>query len=192
MKKPPYETPYCLHCYVPLHAVKGASTHCPNCGKANLTIDLQRLWTREKRISDIEDLLKILIVIGVGAISTAALVNPGVGISGKGHGMAAGAPILLGLLLWDVASLRQKTSVFRASLIWPIVGTLALLLSGLVFLTTGALMVRVVSGTTALASIAAVLSRITRRRWLAWRENHVLARQRALGVPPRTGAPLSA
>lgn len=190
MKKPPYETPYCLHCYIPLHDVEGASTHCPQCGRANLTIDLQRLWTREKRIGDIEDLLKILIVIGVSAISIAALLHPGVGMSGRGHGMAAGAPILLGILLWDVTSITKKTSLFRGSLIWPIVGAIGLLISGPIFWTNGELLVRVVSGAIVAASIAGILSPFTRKRWLAWRVQHVLARQRALGIEPKNGAVL--
>ena len=62
-------------------------------------------------------LVKTLVTIGVVALFAAILLHPGVG-TGRGHGMAAGLPILLGLLGWDAASaLTRRTTMWRTSLV---------------------------------------------------------------------------
>ena len=178
---PTYQFPYCLHCYSPLGELTAPSTRCSRCGAANLSVDLRRLWTRERKVRQLEGLLKGVIVVLLGGLSALMLLFPGTGISGAGHGMAAGAPILLGVLLWDAASISQRDSVFRGSLIWPIVGAIGLLPTILFFLSMPSpWWVRPVSFFLALGCLAGVLSPLTRRRWRAWREARVAGRQREL------------
>ncbi len=174
-----YATPYCLHCYAALKDLSPPSTHCPRCGKINLAVDLKRLWTKERRILEIEHLLKALVVMLIGGISIFALLNSGVGISPHGHGMAAGAPILVGLLLWDVASITQKTSVFRGSLIWSLVCGITLLPAMAFFVNTSAPTVRLVSGLVSTVCLTGLLSPLLLRRyWMAWRMARISGGQR--------------
>ena len=98
MDRPNYRRPYCLHCYAPLENVEGASIPCPRCGRANIRLDLQKLWTRERRIRELESILHFLVTAAVVGIGAAALLNSGIG-TGVGHGMAFGAPILIGAVL---------------------------------------------------------------------------------------------
>ena len=179
MKSKPYRAPYCLHCYAPLEEVAAPSTTCPCCGRANLVVDLRRLWTRERKLRELEQLLKAVVVVLIGAISLTALFNPGVGTSGHGHGMAVGAPILLGILLWDAASITQRESLFRGSIVWPIVGGVFLLPSAALALAVPLPVVRVIAGLVALSCLAGLMSPLLRRRWLSWRREHIAAAQAA-------------
>ncbi|MCB9913955.1 MAG: hypothetical protein H6828_02255 [Planctomycetes bacterium] len=178
--KPAYASPYCLHCYAPLGEVQAPSTHCAVCGHANLVVDLRRLWTREKRLRELEHLLKVIVALFIGAISLAALFSRQSGMSAAGHGMGVGAPILLGLLLWDAVSITQRESLFRGSIVWPIVGWAFVVPATALALAVPLPMVRWIAGAVALGSLAGILSPLTRRRWIAWRERHVLAGQQAL------------
>lgn len=173
MRSHAYRPPYCLHCYAPLGEVISPSTPCPACGRPNLVVDLRRLWTRERKVREIEQLLKAIIVVVIGSISLLALLHPGIGTSGHGHGMAAGAPILLGILLWDAASITQRESLFRGSIIWPIVGGVFLLPAVAFALAVPQPLPRGIAVLVALACVAGLLSPLTRRRWLAWREAHI-------------------
>lgn len=180
---PSYKSPYCLTCYRPLGELTMPSTRCPHCGAANLTVDLRRLWTREKRIREVEWLLKAAIVLVLGSLSAVMLLYPGTGTSGAGHGMAAGAPILLGVLLWDAASISQRDSVFRGSLIWPIVGGLGLLPATMIFLAMPSPeWARPASAIVIVCCLAGLASPLTRRRWRRWREARVTQRQAELGA----------
>ncbi|MFT7484806.1 MAG: hypothetical protein ACI9F9_000650 [Candidatus Paceibacteria bacterium] len=174
MKQANHQVPYCLHCYATLDSLTPPSTHCPECNRINLAVDLKRLWTKERKVRDIEQILKALIVVFLGALSGYILLNSGVGLSGHGHGMAVGAPIVLGILLWDAASITQKTSVFKGSLIWPIVGGLLLWPACTIALGTTQLGPRLIASAVSLACAFGLLSPLLRPRWLAWRGQRVL------------------
>lgn len=180
--KPPFATPYCLHCYAPLERFRGASCECATCGRPNLHVDQQRLWTRERRLRELESLAKSLILIAMGGVAALALMFPGSGV-GKGHGMAIGAPILMGILLWDLASITRSESQFRGDIIWPIIGWG---LGPLSLLVLHALSVQEGVGGPELSAalflcvavtVPAVFSPWIRRRWLRWRAEHIARRQ---------------
>ena len=181
--KPDYRTPYCLSCYAPLGELSAPSTRCPSCGAANLTVDLRRLWTREPKVRRVEALLKGLIVVVLGTLSAVMLLYPGTGTSGPGHGMAAGAPILLGVLLWDAASISQRDSLFRGSLIWPIVGGLVLGPATLIFLSMPSpAWVRPACALVVVCCLAGLASPLTRKRWRCWREARIKESQARLAT----------
>jgi len=182
MTRPSYSRPYCLICYAVLSEFRGASTHCSCCGGVNLRIDLQRLWTREPRVLTWEWALKALVLalcVGVGAL---ALFHPGFGV-GRGQGMAIGAPIVIGVILWDLVSLSQRESSYRSSIIWPVIGLIFGLPATAVFsiaLSNGwSLSAILLSGAASAIFFAAMLTPYSRKRWLRWRDERVATRQLA-------------
>lgn len=183
MKKPSqdYRSPYCLHCYTPVERFKGASEPCPACDRPIVKADFGRLWTRERKLKELEDLLKTLVVVAMTIVGALALLYPGIGV-GRGQGMAIGAPIVIGVLLWDVASITRQRSLFRADIIWPIIG----LLLGPIFLMftlalakdEGREVYYVWAGLTVAIMVPAILSPLLRRWWSSWRARHIAEAQR--------------
>lgn len=109
--------PYCLHCYAPMERMAGASEPCPRCGRPNLKDDQRRFWTREPRLVRLQGLANLGVTAAVVSTGAAILFHPGVG-TGRGHGMAVGLPILLGVLGWDAASgLTRRTTMWRSGLV---------------------------------------------------------------------------
>lgn len=175
--------PYCLRCYASLSSKRATSRRCKRCGENNLEVDRLMRWTREERFVLLERLLKFAVVFAMVLVAAVALLSPGIG-SGKGHGMAIGAPILVGVLLWDVAGLTRKRSQFRADIVWPIIGWfLGLPAAGLFWALysneragAGALWLL---GFSVALTLPAILSPRIRRRWASWRESYVEARRLA-------------
>jgi|GEM_PF-2643385 len=183
-KHPDYSTPYCLHCYAPLEEFRGASTACSSCGEPNLRVDLQRLWTRERRLREVEDLLKVLVCLAMGAIAAFALLNPGMGV-GRGHGMAIGGPIVMGVLLWDLASITRRRTLFRSDIVWPIIGWLLGLPFVWMVLVVGDEVATPVRYALLVSGIAltlpAMASPLLRRGWSRWRDGHIARGQLRAG-----------
>jgi hypothetical protein len=146
-------------------------------------VDRGRLWTRERRLRRLESLAKGLILITMASVAAMALLFPGSGV-GRGHGMAIGAPILLGILLWDLASITRSRSQFRADIVWPIIGWLLGPLSILVALAlwieeSRHPLLLILAILCAAVTLPAIFAPLIRHRWVAWREAHV-ARGQAL------------
>lgn len=175
-----YSSPYCLHCYAPLERFDGASSACGACGSPNLRVDLARLWTREHKLRVLENWLKALVCLAMIAIGGLALLFPGTGV-GKGHGMAIGAPIVLGILLWDTASITRKQSLFQLQIVWPIVGwLLGVPMIWLVLVLGGKLsvplqMTLLVTGV--VTTLSAITSPWLRRWWSSWCERRIVRAQ---------------
>lgn len=175
-----YSSPYCLHCYAPLGRMTGASVPCPACGRANLKADQQQLWTRERKLRELESLLKLAIALAMIGVGAMALLFPGTGV-GRGHGMAIGTPIVVGILLWDLASITRRQTIFRADIIWPIIGWFL----GLPFvwftLTIGGMVSPRVQVTLlvlgVVVTIPAIFSPLLRRFWTRWCERHIARAQ---------------
>lgn len=187
---PEYASPYCLHCYAPLARSKGASYECSACGLSSLQVDFGRLWTREPGLRKLERLAKALILTTMVCLTALILLNPGVGIS-KGHGMVIGAPLLIGVLLWDLASITRSESQFRGDIVWPIVGwglgpIVGYVLFGLWTQSGNPLLLGLFVLCCAV-TLPAVFSPLIRRWWRSWRVRHVLRAQGVLGRPLEVG-----
>lgn len=111
---------YCLFCYEELERPRVASVHCPACGRLNLRQDLQDYWTREPRFVRLERALK-LVIVALVALASGYLMFPTRQMHGyAGVGYSAGAPLLIGIILWDTASLAtRRRSMLRLELLWP-------------------------------------------------------------------------
>lgn len=191
MQKKPYHAPYCLYCYASLgvsmatdsHAkdekakqrqAPGASLHCPKCERVNLVVDTHRFWSKETRLVELEWWLKAGVMVLVLGISAVALLNPGTGLSAAGHGMAAGAPILIGILLWDLASITLKRSLFNGAIVWGVVAVVAGLLPAIgIFLVTQGLPLPIRIVLACLPFSFAVGPILGKSRFEAWREARI-------------------
>ena len=112
---------YCLFCYAPMERIQGASAPCPECGEVNLREDRRTYWTRERRLVRLEGELKMWAVIVSLAIAFPLLFIHRGSHGFAGVGYAAGAPIVVGFILWDAATLvTARRSLLRHDLIWPL------------------------------------------------------------------------
>jgi len=179
IKEMPYSRPYCLHCYAPLEEFEGPGTHCPHCERLNLRVDTQTYWTKERRFRNIEELLKIAVGVLVCSLTALALFDPGLA-SGVKSGMGIGAPILLGVLLWDLARITRKRSVFSARIIWPIAGALFGLVGLLLYPEVrlyGSTQAMILVGIAFAIAFFGLLTPLTSRWWRLWRERHIASSQ---------------
>ena len=111
--------PYCLFCYAPMPEFEGAVQACPRCGRRNLACDQGVFWTRERRLRELEEVAKALIVLAIGGMTALLLTSPGG--SGTGQGWAVGAPILLAAYLWETAGkITRWTPELRGWIVWTI------------------------------------------------------------------------
>ena len=112
---------YCLYCYGPMAEIRGASEPCPRCGEVNLKVDRREHWTLEPRLVRLEALLKALTVALALALAYPLLIFPSGGHGFAGVGFSMGAPLLIGFVLWDAASLvTARRSLLRHSVLWPL------------------------------------------------------------------------
>ena len=127
--QPPTELPeprpgsYCLHCYAPGQSTQGASTTCSACGRTQLREDGRSLWTREPRIVELEQWLRIGAValpLFVLAWAMWPVVRGDFGARGyRTFGFLAIGLLLAMALLHDTACLvTHRRSTFRVELLW--------------------------------------------------------------------------
>lgn len=157
-----FHSPYCLYCYAPMEPDERASQTCGACGSVNLREDRRAFWSKEPRLVSLERSTQIFIGILIGAMALAILADPSGGSgAGKGHGMAVGLPILLGVLLLDVTSaITRRRAMFGGTMIWLIMGPLMLVLTAPVSLLFWKLDMRLASMAmvgTALVSVVALV-----------------------------------
>lgn len=185
MKKasPRFHSPYCLHCYAPMERIQGASEPCPSCGSPIVKADLSRLWTHERRLHKIESLLKAMVCVAMTIFGALALVWPGAGVS-PGQGMALVVPLVVGVLLWDAASITRRRSLYRADILWSIIGwvlgPIALLATLGMAAGEGHREFYGWAGVTVMIMVPAILSPLIRRGWSRWRDNHIAEAQRLI------------
>ena len=130
---PTVPRPYCLRCYAPMKPYRGSCAECPRCTHLNLRVDQRLFWTQERRLRELEQLAKVLIVIFLGWVGY-LLLPPTTGGVGMGQGWAVGFPILFGYVLWETASkITRRKPYFRAAIVW----TILLLIFGLPVLAVG-------------------------------------------------------
>lgn len=192
----PPRRPYCLHCYAPLPAFQGASALCSGCGRSNLRVDLERLWTQERRFRELEDVLKVAVVLLMLAFSAYSVLVLGIQ-DHRALPMAIFVPGVLGVLLWDLAAITRRRATYRWDLLLALLGALV---GGFWLLAVTA---RVVSARNpsswtdwlgvagvALVVLGVVLGGpLARWRWVRWREAFVARRQREVtGRPSESGS----
>ncbi len=115
-----HKGPYCLECYAPIQANERALVTCERCGARLVREDLRQFWTRERRFVLIESGLKALVVLLVAGLFAFILRPTGHMHGNTGVGYSAGMPVLIGLLLWDTASLvTRRRSILRLEIVWP-------------------------------------------------------------------------
>lgn len=173
----PIARPYCLYCYAPLPPFDGASQACGRCGRTNLACDQGIYWTRERRIVELESFTKLCIAILIGWMSWAVLTKSD-GF-GTGQGWAVGAPILLGVYLWETAGkITRWGTELRAWIVW-LVFLIVLGLLGAAFLLALALSPR--DGPTWLAFLSplpllpAAATPFLARAFDRWRTRRILS-----------------
>lgn len=187
--RPDYVTPYCLHCYAPLAASQSASIWCGSCGKTNLRIDLDLLWTSERRLRELEDMLKVIVVLSMLGFCAFSVFVLGLH-DHRAMPMAIFVPGVIGFLLWDLVSITRKSGTYRWDLIaagigW-VIGPLWLVLAGV----GGWSSPRDQLSWGALFAMGLIIMILTigapwiRRRWMGWRDRHVAERQAALREQP--------
>ena len=189
--QPEYSRPYCLHCYAPIAPSSSPSVWCGTCGRSNLKVDLDRLWTGERRFRDLEDMLKVAVVLGMLAFCAYAVFVLGLQ-DYRAMPMAIFVPGVVGVLLWDLASITHRSGVYRWDVISAVLGWLV---CPLWLLVTGARVLRARELEHRLAFLGLFLAGLLvavlsigapwlRARLRAWRDGHVAARQAALRDAP--------
>ena len=180
--RPDYIKPYCLHCYAPLATSQSASVWCGACGKSNLRVDLDQLWTQERRFRELEDVLKVLVVLSMLGFCFFAVFVLGL-YDYRAMPLAIFVPGVIGVLLWDLACITRREGTYRWDLIcagigW-VVAPLWMVITGLTgWANSGERLAW--GGLFAMGAIVMILtvgaSRI-RRGWFVWRDHHVAQRQ---------------
>ena len=181
----PYRRPYCLHCYAALSPQLGARALCSSCGKTSLRVDIERVWTQERRLRDLEDILKVSVVLLMLAFSAFAVFVLGIQ-DYRALPMAIFVPGVLGVLLWDLAAITRRRAAYRWDLILALLGAL---IGGFWLLAVWARLVAARGPThwedwLGVGGVAAVVLGIVlggplvRWRWSRWQEAYIARRQR--------------
>lgn len=198
------QRPYCLQCYAPMSRSHDACAECPSCGAQNLRIDQDNYWSREPWLRRLELCGKTGVALLVGWMTYVALFAFQTSF-GVAQGMAIGAPILVGIVLWDtVSKLTRSNPYFNAGLFWSI---LPLLVGAPILLLGVTLCTRVLqawpperridhqNARVALAVLLtglflvgfALTSRLLGRRARAWQLRRVAMKQERFVRDERTG-----
>ena len=123
-----HRTEYCLYCYEPLQGPSRASQRCERCGKVHLHADHATYWTRERRLVEVESLVKfgifILVVIFFFALANKVGMGPH-----RINTFFIGPLVMLGGVLWWTAGLiTRKPRYFSPRVLW--ISTIVLLILG--------------------------------------------------------------
>ena len=185
-----YAKPYCLHCYAPLAVSQSASAWCGTCGKSNLRVDLEQLWTSERRFRELEDLLKVIVVLSMLGFCAFAVFVLGLH-DHRAMPMAIFVPGVIGVLLWDLACITRKAGTYRWDLIAAGIGWVIGPLWLIITLVAGFERPprdRIAWGGLFAMGLFVCVTTIgapwIRRRWMGWRDRHVAERQAALREQP--------
>jgi hypothetical protein len=86
-------------------------------------VDLERLWTQEPRFRELEDLLKVAVVLLMLAFSAYSVFVIGIQ-DYRALPLAIFVPGVLGVLLWDLAAITRRRATYRWDLILALLASL--------------------------------------------------------------------